>query len=283
MKADFDLPPLVTIVTATYRHFEKIQDTVSSVLRQTYPRMEYYICDDASDPFPRQEIEQLLASAGDNIVHAEIIHHAENVGTVRNLNSAYKKGKGNIYINLSCGDSFFSEDVVEKIVKVFQERQAKLVATTRVMFTGDYEPKCMLPHYCDREKIAALDTHRKQYKSLILGMFYDMASGSAMHFSREILEELQYFDETYRLWEDGPFLAKYLWKYKLECAYDIISIWYEDGGVSSSGQPLNPQLYADTIRFDDIAVCDGAKSFTTYRKNASLKEMHFEFTVFFCL
>ena len=46
-------------------------------------------------------------------------------------------------------------------------------------------------------------------------------------------EEMSFFDEKYRLWEDGPFLAKYLQRGKLDCSYDIVSIWYEIGGVST--------------------------------------------------
>ncbi len=79
--------------------------------------------------------------------------------------------------------------------------------------------------------------------------YYDMASGSAMYYSRKILEEMGYFDEEYVLWEDGPFLAKYLYKYSLTFAYDILSIWYEKGGVSSS-QKIHPLLAADAVKFN---------------------------------
>lgn len=238
--------PLVTVVTATYKKFDRLFETIRSVLEQDYPNIEYVICDDGSQNYPEDEINKYInENAGENITFRSVIQ-PQNVGTVRNLNAAYKSSKGKYVINVSCGDVFFSKDVVSKIVKVFRDQKASLVATSRILYSGDYKPMYLLPHYEERKILAQMKTSKAQYKAMILNRFYDMASGSALAFSREILEKLGYFDETYVLWEDGPFVTKYLLQGKLCMAYDIISIWYEAGGVSTKGfSAIHPLLKKD--------------------------------------
>ncbi|WP_295094158.1 glycosyltransferase [Ruminococcus sp.] len=240
--------PLVTVVTACYKNFTHIYETISSVLKQNYPKIEYIICDDGSAEFPEEQIRKYVDEHKHSLIDFVIIHHTQNIGTVRNLNSAYKSGKGQYFINLSCGDVFFERDTVSKIVKAFIVNKADVVVTSRILYHNDYDPVCLLPHINERKIIKSNDTSLKQYKALILGQAYDMASGSAMSYSREIMKKYDFFDESYVLWEDGPFLIKYLWENKLCFAYDIISIWYEDGGTSSGS--LHPKLVQDTILYN---------------------------------
>lgn len=250
--------PVVTVVTATYRNFEHLFQTMLSVFEQSYPEIQYIITDDGSADFPENEIEEFIKTNNKKQYDVLVIHQAENLGTVKNLNSAYKQGKGEYFINLSCGDVFFDVNVVERIVNEFLTRNSDVIVTTRILYKGDFEPVCFLPHYEERQIIAKWKTGIEQYKAFITGMSYDMASGSAMHFSRKILETIGYFDERYVLWEDGPFLAKYLQIGKIDCAYDIISIWYESGGGSDtrskSKKPAisvaKQKLLNDTILFD---------------------------------
>lgn len=246
-----EMCPLVTVVTATYKKFDHIYETIRSVLNQDYKRIEYIICDDGSPDFPEEEINSYVKENGSSDIDFKIIRQPKNVGTVKNLNAAYKASKGEYVTNVSCGDVLFTQDVISRIVKVFQKEKASLVATSRLLYSGNYEPICLLPHYEERKILSELKTPEEQYKALILHRFYDMASGSALAFSREILEETGYFDESYVLWEDGPFLTKYLQKNKLCMAYDIISIWYETGGVSTKGHAaIHPLLKKDIQNYN---------------------------------
>lgn len=243
--------PLVTVVTATYNNFSHIENTINSVLTQDYPHIEYIITDDGSASFPLNLIENILSNNMQKNYTYRIMNGRTNVGTVRNLNRAYKFASGDYIINLSCGDVFYNNSVVTNIVNRFILNDSDVIATTRIVYSNDFEPAFLLPHYYDRQKIDEAKTGIEQYKLLILGTFYDMASGSAMSYSKRILNQLNYLDEKYILWEDGPFLSKFLQNNKIDCAYDIISIWYETGGVSSN-KPSNKKnkLYYDTLKFN---------------------------------
>lgn len=243
--------PLVSIITASYQKFKRLYDTVESVLTQDYPNIEYIIADDGSDCFPFEDIRSYIEKKAATNVRWLILHNERNIGTVKNLNNAYKKSKGIYIINLACGDVFFDNNVVSRIVNRFVKTNCDVIVTSRMVYSEYNTPLYLLPHYAERRVIKKFDSSIKQYSAFITSAFYDMASGSAMSFTHSILERVGYFDEKYLLWEDGPFLAKYLQIGKLEFAYDIISIWYECGGVSSAAKFKNkhPKLQEDEILF----------------------------------
>lgn len=241
--------PLISIITLSYNNIDKIYMTIDSVIAQDYGYIEYIIADDCSKYFPRNEIEDYLTIRAPNLKF-KIYQQNENVGTVKNINKAYKLASGEYFINLSCGDIFTSKHTVRDIVNRFFYTSANVLVCSRIKYDSNYKLVCMLPHYKEREIIKQYNNSHCLYKKFILGEFRDAASGSAMYFSRKIIEEYNYFDESYRLWEDGPFIAKYLRNNDFEIAYDIISIFYADGGVSSSWKKIrSSSLYDDTIKF----------------------------------
>ena len=223
------------------------------MFKQDYPCIEYIICDDGSDNFPEKEINDYFEkNKSKNIISYKIIHNNKNLGTVKNINNAYRISSGDYIFNLSCGDVFFETCTVRKIYKRFTESKCKVLVTSRILYENKYKYKYLLPHYDERRIIKQLDNNKKQYAAFVTSCYYDMASGSAMYFTRDVLDEFGYFDEKYILWEDGPFLAKYLYKYPLGFAHDIISIWYEDGGVSSKNSTIHPFMKKDIDIFYNV-------------------------------
>ena len=103
--------PLVSIVTATYKRFEKVLETIKSVFEQDYPNIEYIITDDGSENFPEKEINDFINSnSHENVKCIKIIRSEQNCGTVKNLNKGYRASNGKFIFNLSCGDIFFSKE-----------------------------------------------------------------------------------------------------------------------------------------------------------------------------
>ena len=233
MVMSLERKPLVSVITATYRNFDHLKETMLSVFHQDYPCIEYIVTDDGSINFPSDLVRDFVKKEKPDHIDFRLILNPENIGTVKNLNGAYRSARGEYYINLSCGDVFFNKTVISQIIDRFLTNESDVVVTSRIAYREDFNPICLLPHYDERKIISRMESGFDQYKALITNRYYDMASGSAMSYSRRIMEEMSFFDEKYRLWEDGPFLAKYLQRGKLDCAYDIISIWYEIGGVST--------------------------------------------------
>ena len=246
------MKPLVSVITLTYKKYDHLFDTIKSVCGQDYDQIEYIICDDGSGNFPKDDVIRCIEeNKGPNMRAYYVYANEVNVGTVRNINFAYHHAHGDYFINLSCGDLFFERDTLSKVMNRLLLSGNEMIVTTRLMYSGNYEPLFLLPHYADLEMYTALTTKEDQYRVFIMSRLYEMASGSVMCMSRKAIEEIGYFDETYFFWEDGPFLAKYLLRFKLECAPDIVSIWYEQGGISTDGEKkLYPRLQKDTMQFN---------------------------------
>ena len=247
--------PLVTVITLTYMNFEHLLQTVASVFKQDYPNIEYIISDDGSDVFPQDEIENYIKKHKTANVFCRILRHSENVGTVKHCNSAYKAANGDFVFPLSCGDIFFEEGVISAIVNRFIKTNAEIIVATGIKYKDNFQPICLHPHFEDRKKIHSLKTGLEQYKAYITGQDYNMAWGCLTYFTKRILQRMNYFDENYVFWEDGPFLAKVLLVSKLEFAYDIVTIWYESGGLTGDNKLKRTQQFKNNARtrfYNDI-------------------------------
>ena len=241
--------PLVSIVTLTYKKFDYIYSTIDSVIEQAYSNIEYIISDDGSGNLPKKEIEDYVKKKNKgNIRKFSVLTFVHNKGTVKNVNRAYRYASGDILIPLSADDSFYSSDVVEKIVSTFVKRSCDVLVTSRMVCEKDGTEIKRIPSRTNEKYINTLDTADKQHLAFITDEFYDMASGSAMYIRKAFLEKWGYFDEKYVLWEDGPFLTQYTRKNIITTEYGIISIKYRLGGVSN-GMP-NPLMRKDQELYD---------------------------------
>lgn len=242
--------PLISVVTLTYKKFEYIFDTIDSVLGQTYPRIEYIISDDGSPNFPKKEIEEYISiNKGKNIIKFNVISGSENIGTVKNINRAYRLATGKILIPLSADDMFYSHDVVDKIVATFAKKKCNVLVTSRMVCTDEGMEIRKLPSKKNEKTIHKLNSAYKQHVAFITDEFYDMASGSAMYIKKDFLENWGYFDEKYVLWEDGPFLTQYTKNDIVSTEYEIISIKYRLGGVSNG--KTHPLMRKDRILYNE--------------------------------
>ena len=241
-----------SVVTLTYRSFNHLKETILSVCAQDYDEIEYIICDDGSENFPQEQIREWIENnKGPNLKHYKIIQQMINVGTVRNINYAYSQATGDYFLNLSSGDVFFETHTISKIAEQIASRDAQMLVTSRILYIDSFKPIALVPHYGERERISNLKKREDQYSAFLSSHIYGMASGSVLCVSRDMMEEMGYFDEQYTLWEDGPFLEKYLKKYKLDCCPELISIWYEQGGISTGGiKELSSSLRKDTMLFN---------------------------------
>lgn len=257
---------LTTIYILTYKRFVNIFDTIDSALRQDYPNIELFVSDDGSPNFPGHEITDYIEThKGVNIKSYHVIGNKENVGTVKHINNILRQAKGDLLIPLAGDDLFFDRSVVSRIVERYNLTNFNVLSTSRAMFIEDGKYLSLMPHYLSRERIAKkMATAHQQHKAFTECKMMNFASGSAMTYEAVFLKEMGYFDEKYRLWEDGPFINKMTSKgFAITTAYDIISIKYRGGGVSSGGNPIIRQ---DMQKFNETDRWINAEEFGWYHK-----------------
>ena len=229
--------PLVTVVTTTYKKYDKLYQCIDSVLAQDYEPIEYIISDDGCSDFPKKKIEQyILNNKRNNIVQFSVIRNKLNVGTVRHQKNIYTKAAGTYLVNLAGDDEFYDKNVISRIVNRFLELNCGILCTSRIVYDNN-RPICFLPHILERRIIDRMNTPYKQYCALISDEFYDMASGSATAFDKNEYFEIGY-ESDYKLVEDFPLYVYYTWKNKISFALDIVSVKYHLGGVSNTGNPI---------------------------------------------
>lgn len=241
----------VSCIIPTYRKFDYLKQAIDSVISQTFPDIELIITDDASDNIKEEEIRSYVEKNKKcNITSFKLKKHKSNVGTVKNMNSAINISSGNIIVPLAADDKFASEDVIAKIVKRFEESKCDILVCSRILCSEDMSIRYRLMpcpsyrSYIDRH----LNTAHSQFVHLALEDIMEFASGSSMYYTKIFFDSVGGYDERYRLWEDGPFIAKVTRQgYMIETAYDIVAILYRDGGISSNSQSgnLKDAIHAD--------------------------------------
>jgi glycosyltransferase involved in cell wall biosynthesis len=230
--------------------FDTLYQTIASVLNQDYNNIELFVSDDGSPSFPYQEVVDFIENnKGSNISSYYVLNNKQNVGTVRHINNILKQASGDLLIPLAGDDIFYDNSVLSKIVEKYNSTHFKVLSTSRALYISDNSFVELMPHYKSRNRIAKLmATAEQQHRCYTECKDMEFASGSAMAYEADFLREMNYFDERYFLWEDGPFINKMTSQgYPITTAYDIISIQYKGGGVSSSG---NPMMYKDMQLFN---------------------------------
>ncbi len=241
-------PLLVSIIVVTYRKFEAVENTLKSVFSQDYPNIELIVADDGSDNFPREQLETYIEkNKGENIRNYTVYSNEQNLGTVRNLNTAHRKCTGEIVLELAGDDEFYSRTVVSQIVHRMQETKCGFLSASRLVISEAGESRYYLPHKIHRKKLMRYD-RETQYEKMVSGQFYAMFSGSAVAFREDSFRKMGGYDEKYRLWEDGPYFERYLRENRVEPAYDIIMTKYRLGGVSTG--TIHPLLKKDGEIYD---------------------------------
>lgn len=245
------MKPLVTVVTLTYKNFAHIYEAIDSVLAQDYPYIEYIISDDGSPNFPKKEIEDYLQkNKRENIVSTIILDNPVNVGTVKHLNNALKLMSGEYYLPLAQDDVYYNNNVISDIIDAFLTSKSEVIVTSRYIIDDENNFVGITPTQKEKREIEKWHTNKDQYSAIVSDRYYHFASGSAMYIKKEALINIGFFDEKYILWEDGPFITKYTYSHPILCRYDIISIKYRIGGISTSKEP-HPLLHKDSILYQE--------------------------------
>jgi len=112
---------LISVVMPCYNAASFVEEAISSVLQQTYPRTEIIVVDDGSgDGSP--DIVKRLAETHPGCVN---LHHQDHQGPYPARNLGLRHAQGN-YIAFLDADDWWREDCLEKLLTTLQEAEADL-------------------------------------------------------------------------------------------------------------------------------------------------------------
>ena len=123
--------PLISIITVVYNDIENIEETILSVLSQTYDNIELIVIDGASNDGTAEVIKKY-----DKKIDYWISE--KDGGIFDAMNKGIKVSKGD-YINfMNSGDFFTSADLVNEVVKNLDNQRIDLLYGNRNSNDGNY-------------------------------------------------------------------------------------------------------------------------------------------------
>lgn len=231
----------ISIITLTYNNWKLLYKAINSVKQQKISigySLEYLIVDDGTSDFDREYVENLLCLSGIN--YTIIVNH-KNIGTVRSFNKAINKAHGDIIIPLSADDEFYNCDVVQSIIDYFESTGSHIITGLRIPILNNGTELPAIPKKNERK---LFDNSNLLLKKLMLRK--NFISGASTYYKKEVLANLDYFDEDYILLEDYPFYLKALQNgYNIKLLNEPV-IKYGTNGVSSKNS-VNPLLKKDLL------------------------------------
>lgn len=264
-----DKKPLVTVCVFTFNSSSTIVETLNSVYNQSYHNIELIISDDCSKDDTIEICKEWLNEKSARFSNTQLITVEENTGTNANVNRGYHAAKGE-WVKPFSGDDILKVNAIEKLVNYCIDN-GKDACISKVEFFGDDDRIA--------QKIITYDGFYEKYKNLTVKKKYNLLLQTCvlptptMILSKRLVEELGYLDESYRVYEEWPWLLKIL-----EYGYDIPYIedklvLYRCVNGSLSSTKFDKTEKGKVYRNARYRIYeDGLRFFRTYRRPRMLKQ-----------
>lgn len=210
----------VSVVTVSYNEVATIETTMNSVLGQTYPNIEYIVQDGGSTDGTVEVVEKV---GGENRWPEEgrsFSWKSERDGGIYfGMNNGLARCTGDYVIFCNAGDSFVSNDVIEKMVAA-----AKANGLPDLVF-GD----------CASEISGGLMV-RKAHGPQFMRFGMPAAHESMMYKLGLIRKIGLRYDTTYRISADYKFTYEFVNAAKTFARVDVPIIKFSEGGISTANK-----------------------------------------------
>lgn len=104
-----DQQPVVTVIIASYNHAPYIEQSILSVLDQTYSNIELLVVDDGSSDDSVERIQRLQA------LHGFDFRAQQNQGLTNTLNGAIARAKGSLIVPFGSDDIMLPERIATQV------------------------------------------------------------------------------------------------------------------------------------------------------------------------
>ena len=219
----------ISIITVVYNNKETIKDAIDSVLNQTYKDIEYIIVDGASS----DGTVDIVKNYGDKI--SKFVSESDN-GLYDAMNKGIALATGDVVGILNSDDFYIDDKVIQKVMKVFEEKQCESMFADLVFVKPNDLEKTV--RYYDSSKF-----HPSKFA------YGWMPAHPTFFVKREVYERYGVFKTDYKIASDYEILVRLLKKYELSYFYlNEVIIKMRMGGISTSGLKSNYILNKEIIR-----------------------------------
>jgi glycosyltransferase involved in cell wall biosynthesis len=249
--------PVISVVVLAYNIQDLVLETLDSIYQQSYPHIELIVSDDCSTDQTVERCQEWLNINKDRFVDAKVVSAEKNGGIPANCNQGIRVSSGD-WIKIIAGDDLFYTDAMEKFInnikqdssgmkkafhaKVVEFQDGVLVEQGPSVWGDPQKQKFNLPETSPEEQFKILIRFNPVYAPTVL-----------LH--KSIYEDIGYFDERFRFWEDRPMWIKIT-------ANNIKMHFLNENVVKYRRHPLSVQINTDQTFFSktQISMDEGYKA-----------------------
>lgn len=244
--------PLFSFVITSYKNHEYIREAVDSVLTQDYPSIQLIVSDDGSCDFDEKALNAYIeAHKAANITDVQIYAHAENQGTVQNMEFCRQRAEGNYIMYMAADDALNQRNVLSRYAAEF-ERIGKdaLVLCSKVAMCGE-KLSDVLSYEPSDEGIRYIRNMTPQELFGRMTHTWTIPTTSCCY-RKEVYDAVGSYDTDYFIMEDGPLFMKLArGGYRIYWVDDLVAARHRGGGISH-GNSLNLSEAYRKYRHDEI-------------------------------
>ena len=222
----------ISIITATYNSAQTLGHTIESVIRQTYPDIEYIIVDGASTDDTLQIVKRYEPQLRGKMKWLSEKDH----GIYDAMNKGIQMATGDIVGILNSDDYFTSNDIIEQLASAFHNESIDAVYGD-IHFIRDGQPDKCIRYYSS-----------KRFSPVWL-RFGFMPAHPSFYCRRKIFKKAGLYKTDYQIGSDYEMMVRLFMKHHIKARYlPIDFVTMRTGGASTRNVRSRLQLIKDDVR-----------------------------------
>ena len=187
--------PMVSIVMSVYNGEPFLWDAINSILRQTYPEIEFIILNDGS----LDSSSEILKAFASEDARIQLIEHKENLGLTVRLNEGWHAASGKYIARMDADDISLSDRLSMQVDYLENNPDVGVLGTQMNVVNED----CLIT-----EKYEVPISHDQIAWAL---MFNRSFAHPSVMIRRSILEQAGGYDATFRVSQDHELWTRLIW------------------------------------------------------------------------
>lgn len=223
----------ISVITVTYNSAVTVRDTIESVLKQTYPNIEYLIVDGASKDKTVSIIKEYESKFGGRLHYIS----EPDKGIYDAMNKGISMATGDVVGILNSDDFFTSNDVIAHVADAFAQVNDIDAVYGDIHFVKDENLQKCTRYYSS-----------KGFRPWLL-RFGFMPAHPSFYCKKSVFEKYGLYDLQYRTSSDFEMMVRLLWGNKIKTKYlnkDFVTM--RAGGESTAGLASKKKVNNDISR-----------------------------------